>query len=817
MNSANSSPAPCAQLTSRAGESVSLQSVHMVGSLDGLMLSMTTRQHYKNTSANSLETVYTFPLPFGAILLGLNVEIDGHRLQGTVLERKQATQRYEKAIDEGDTPVMVERSASGLYTANLGNLQAGEEAVIEIQYAQLLRFEQGQIRLTVPTTVAPRYGDAHQTGGLAVHESVDANLLVEYPLTLSITLTGDIARATLQSPSHKVVTTREGDSVVVRLDDGAFLDRDFVLLLSDLQNQSFVTVAPDGEKFAVLASFCPDTAQLAKPQPLALKILVDCSGSMGGDSIEAAKAALHQVMAEMDEQDWISYSRFGNDVQHELPGLQVCNSTMLKKMAKLIDQTDANLGGTEMNNALLSTYKLKLIRGRSLFGETPLPEMDVKNVLLITDGDIWDVDSVIAAARQSGHRVFAIGVGSAPTESLLRDLAEQTGGACELVSPNQDMAAVIVRMAQRMRSVRCQNICMAWGTETVWQSPTPSFLYGGDTVHLCARVASMPTASPVLSWQVDETPQQHAAQRIGNDNSGVLSRVVAAQQIAALLAHDNRRVVAHGTVRVAGQDKQALELALKYQLVTDQTNLILVHVRDEANKAQGLPSLEKIAHMQAAGWGGVGGVAFSRSNIEYSIPMDSLSLADMPAPAVWRNRTEAVARVEALSSGGMDDFEIPAFLRSSAPHRAASKFTLPKISLPKAVKVFGSTARKVEDGPVLSPLELLQAFDAASQKALAHSRFVRHMQALNMPESLTKVLDDFTVVLGSSAKAWAVVLQWLGAQLSDQFTLSRQAERLLRNVLKDETNAILEELKLQLAKSLNKIQATTWHDYEVQI
>lgn len=36
------------------------------------------------------------------------------------------------------------------------------------------------------------------------------------------------------------------------------------------------------------------------------------------------------------------------------------------------------------------------------------------------------------------------------------------------------------------------------------------------------------------------------------------------------------------------------------------------------------------------------------------------------APAVWRNRTSAAARVDALSSGGMDDFEIPAFLRKQA-------------------------------------------------------------------------------------------------------------------------------------------------------
>ena len=39
----------------------------------------------------------------------------------------------------------------------------------------------------------------------------------------------------------------------------------------------------------------------------------------------------------------------------------------------------------------------------------------------------------------------------------------------------------------------------------------------------------------------------------------------------------------------------------------------------------------------------------------------------MAVPSVWRtNRTQAAARVDALASGGMDDFEIPAFLRKQA-------------------------------------------------------------------------------------------------------------------------------------------------------
>jgi cell division protein FtsZ len=48
-------------------------------------------------------------------------------------------------------------------------------------------------------------------------------------------------------------------------------------------------------------------------------------------------------------------------------------------------------------------------------------------------------------------------------------------------------------------------------------------------------------------------------------------------------------------------------------------------------------------------------------------PAQQPEYGGLQVPSVWRtNRTQAAAKVDALSSGGMDDFEIPAFLRKQA-------------------------------------------------------------------------------------------------------------------------------------------------------
>ena len=81
-----------------------------------------------------------------------------------VVEKKEAEGRYEKAIDQGDSAIMLERAGDGLCTLNLGNLMAGESATIRYRYAQLLRYEHGSVRIAVPTVIAPRYGDPAAAG-----------------------------------------------------------------------------------------------------------------------------------------------------------------------------------------------------------------------------------------------------------------------------------------------------------------------------------------------------------------------------------------------------------------------------------------------------------------------------------------------------------------------------------------------------------------------------------------------------------------------------------------------------------------------------
>lgn len=365
---------------------------------------------------------------------------------------------------------------------------------------------------------------------------------------------------------------------------------------------------------------------------------------MQGDSIAQARIALAAVSKLLTPSDFVSYSRFGSDVQNVIPQMQSCSEKFVNgTLAKAIQTTEADLGGTEITLALDSVTAI------------PSPHQSERGVavMLITDGETWDIASSVATAQQSGHRIFTVGVGSTPAGNLLKELADKTGGACELVSPNEDMEAAILRTFRRMRSIEATDLKVNWGMEPLWQSELPIRLYENETLHLFARFNTQPSGSPELTWRIQERAFSCKPSEVAVRQDETLIRLGGASELTA-----------------AKTAEESLALAMKYQLLSDESNLYLVHVRAEDEKALSLPTLQQVAQMQAAGQSGYGSIScgmidaprrVSRSggdNLAYAVSTVNAS------PVVWRGtRTAAAQKQDALSSGGMDDYEVPSALR----------------------------------------------------------------------------------------------------------------------------------------------------------
>lgn len=604
--------------------------VHAQGVLDGVLFELTVRQTYRNTSERNLEVVYTFPLPSQAVLLGFASELNGSRMEGLVVRRHQAEQQYEQALSEGDAPVMLEALGDGLHTANVGNLEPDDELVIELRFAQLLSFEQGRLRLSIPTTIAPRYGDP-AAAGLQPQHVPTASLSVAYPLNLSVLVGKGLGDAPIECATHRMGMEPCAEGRRYRLEPGAWLDRDVVLSVQlEGEAPSFLSTSQDPVDpkagFVVMAAFQP---RIEAPRAaLALKLLVDCSGSMAGDSLASAKSALHGVMNQLGDADKLSITRFGSSVEHLLlPSRAVVE--VKHRVQLVINDMEADLGGTEMESAL-----------RAVFDLQATVQQGAKDVLLLTDGEIWEADAIIARAKSSQHRIFVIGLGASPAEGVLRRLAEETGGAAEFVTPGEAFEAAARRMLARMRQPRHSEAVVEWGATPVWQTRLPASVYGGDTV---------------VAFAGFKTPRALAPRLLAMNGQGqsiVLSTVdVSAESSGTTLP----RMAAARRMQQCGE-REALALALSHQLLSSQTHCILVHVRDAEGKATDEAQLHPVTSMLAAGWGATATVGAAPA------------LDAMAAPTVWRSSRASVLSMDIHFSLAEPDEDIcsvvPAFLRT---------------------------------------------------------------------------------------------------------------------------------------------------------
>ena len=241
---------------------------------------------------------------------------------------------------------------------------------------------------------------------------------MENQFSLRVEIYGALREAQFRCPSHEVDLAKSEDKIVITLQQAkVVMDRDFILSVKAPQaTRSFALCGADGDGVAAIASFQPFFPGLQQPRPLNLAIVIDCSGSMQGDSIDQAKQALDGILDGLLPQDHITMIAFGNTTNRLFDRLLPCNKTNLSKAKRFAKQLSANMGGTEIGKALNDTYSAISTESADIF--------------LVTDGEVSSWESVVQGAKRSGHRIFTVGVGSAVSEAFVRGLAAETGGEC---------------------------------------------------------------------------------------------------------------------------------------------------------------------------------------------------------------------------------------------------------------------------------------------------------------------------------------------------------------------------------------------------
>ncbi len=488
---------------------------------------------------------------------------------------------------------MVEKSSDGIYTVNIANLLPKDKISVNIEYTQLMEWRQDQVKWSLPTSIAPKYGN---TSDLNLDDVTDPSisLLAENLFSFNMRVKGVLADSEINAPSHKIRKKREEETTLITLQNETdFMDKDIVFTFKTQRardERSFAMVGKDFDGYAAIASFYPSFGKDLPKQPKSVTFVIDCSGSMSGVSIDRARTALNKALHLFTEEDTFNIIKFGSNYTSLFDREVPATAKNLNIAKRMIRSLDANMGGTEMAEALQSAYDGHTVtKGRDGY------------LFLITDGQIYDHDSVIKSAKKSEMSHYVVGVGYASDDPLLKKIAEETRGSYENMDPNERMDDYILNLFKKIDTPKAIDIKIQWPQKPILEH-VPNVIFDGDTLYAYALFDKTLYGEIGLEYTLDNGNQHTTSVQIdqtvadGNEMPSVVSKLVIAKEIEALNAkRPQERYYREETS--SEESKEIVALSTKYQLFSELTNYILVDEVTEDEKPVGLPEMYRVSNM----------------------------------------------------------------------------------------------------------------------------------------------------------------------------------------------------------------------------
>jgi len=580
----------------------------------GIIARATVRQEFTNPSEKKgdwLEGLYVFPLPETAAVDHLRMHVGDRIIEGHIKERAEAKKVYEKAKQEGKRTSLVEQERPNIFTTSVANIGPGERIIVEIEYQETIRYDQGKFQHRFPMVVGQRYipgtpviveeHDPKGSGTMLDTDRVpDASRITPpvqkpgqwpiNPVSLSLSLTPGFPVAKVESVFHPIIVIPDPDGgyQISLKKDAVPADRDFQLTWSPAASKeptaTVFTEQRNGETFAVLMLVPPTQQNDAAPRmPRDLTFVIDTSGSMAGPSIEQAKASLAAALTRLTTQDRFNVIQFNNTVRSLFSSPQPVTTAAMRKGIRYVEGLTAD-GGTDMLPALRQALKSSQDITR------------LQQIILITDGQVGNEDELFELLhhRLGARRVFTIGIGSTPNSHLMRKTAEFGRGTFTYVGNVSEVKETLDALFKKLEHPVLSDIQLdraGWTALEHYPSRIAD-LYEGEPIVLAAKATSIPEQA-LLQGHMGAQPwslpvsMKHTTTRDG------LSVYWARQKISALMDE-----IFTGTDEETVR-KGVLDVALAHHLVSKYTSLIAVDVTParptgklETDQTQGTRSAE---------------------------------------------------------------------------------------------------------------------------------------------------------------------------------------------------------------------------------
>ena len=449
---------------------VPLKNVHIDARIIDFISEIKVSQSYVNKEENPIEAVYMFPVEEEAAVISFEAQVDKRKIVTKIKEKKEARKDYDEAIQHSKTAVLLEETQPDIFQIKLGHLKPNREAKIVITYVSELPVEDGKVKLTIPTTIAPRYvppSDKSQ----AAKEIASIPYSSDKPAPLSFNFTG-VAQSkvkSVKSPSHEFEIkigelpnkfgqfTYSGELSIQTSE----MDRDIILYIEshnpEEQNKPIVFMEKpekqnSGQGFVGMLSLVPSFE--FDEQLTEMIFLVDRSGSMSGSSMNQAKKAIELFLHSLPSDCYFNIWSFGStyDALYTEGSTKYSDST-LNHSLQHVRQMSANYGGTEIYSPL-----------RDIFQQAKPSTRYLRQIFVLTDGEVSNAPSIISLVRQNNAqgRVFSLGIGSSSSRYLVKGIARAGGGTAIFANQSEDLRLKVMNQLKNALQPAISNVTISW-------------------------------------------------------------------------------------------------------------------------------------------------------------------------------------------------------------------------------------------------------------------------------------------------------------------------------------------------------------------
>ncbi len=545
-------------------------------------------QAFENPTDSFVEALYVFPLPEESAVYSLKMVIGDRVIVADIKEKLAAREIYEKAKSEGKKATLIEQQRPNVFTNAVANIGPHEKVVIQIEYQQAVRLADERFSLRVPLVVAPRYNPDIASPVVQQVEmqngwgkSSDAGKPDPYnapivtplappaelptnPVSISVELKPGFPLGKVESLYHKVRIDAANDAMrEITLDGTAAADRDFVLEWSAVTND-----APQvglfrehiGKDDYVLAYVTSPAVASAKKAQREVVFVIDNSGSMGGTSIEQAKASLDYALSHLQPGDRFNVIRFDDTLTRFFEDSVEANQQNIASARRFVTSLEAQ-GGTAMLPALHAALD-DSHRGNGL-----------RQIVFLTDGEISNEQQLLdaIAARRGRSRIFMVGIGSAPNSYLMNHAAELGRGTFTHIGSAAEVDERMRALFDKLENPAVTDLKANFSEKNV--SMTPSILpdlYRGEPLVIAARMGKA-AGNLVIEGQIDGRPWTVNLPLDQAMNAEGISKLWARRKI-----DDAEVELTLGKISQDAADARVLRLALEHHLVSRLTSLVAV-------------------------------------------------------------------------------------------------------------------------------------------------------------------------------------------------------------------------------------------------